>query len=308
LRVKYSGRKGIFASLYERLPKMGKEEKPRMGMLINKIRQDFEEELKVKSTNILNSNKKDDFFDVSLPGRKISKGKYHPITKTMMEIRDVFSRLNFQIMDGPEIETDYYNFEALNTPEYHPARDMHSTFYIDKGILLRTHTSPIQIRTMESKEPPIRTVAFGKCYRSDAIDASHSPMFHQVEGLMVDRNINFSHLKGVLNVFFSSYFEKKVNIRLTPSYFPFTEPSAEFAVSCVKCNGKGCKICKGSGWLELGGCGMVDPNVFKYVKYDSKKWHGFAFGMGIERLTLTKYGIDDIRNFYENDLRFLKQL
>lgn len=306
IRVKYIGKKGILSTYFEKLSILPKEERPKIGLILNTARNELEskiEQKKVLLTKEIDIKKE----DITLPGYNIQKGSFHPITRIIDEIKSIFNGLNFDYVEGPEIETDYYNFEALNTPEYHPARDQQSTFYLSKNILLRTHTSPVQIRTMEKQKPPIRMIAIGKCYRSDALDASHTPMFHQVEGLMIDENITFGNLKGILKVFFSQMFEAEVSIRLTPSYFPFTEPSAEVAFSCVVCKGKGCSVCKGTGWLEVFGAGMVDPNVLKYVNYDSEKWTGFAFGGGIERLAIIKHRINDIRLFYDNDLRFLNQ-
>ena len=233
-------------------------------------------------------------------------GTLHPITQIMEEITSIFFGLGFQVEEGPEIETDYYNFEALNIPKDHPARDMQDTFYIEDETVLRTHTSPVQIHTMENREPPLRIIAPGKVYRCDS-DVSHTPMFHQIEGLMVDKGVSFSHLKGIMNIFLQEVFGKDTKIRFRPSFFPFTCPSAEVDIQCVICNGKGCRVCSQTGWLEILGAGMVDPAVFKSVGYDSEKWAGFAFGLGIERIAMLKFGINDIRLFFENDLRFLKQ-
>jgi phenylalanyl-tRNA synthetase alpha chain len=229
-----------------------------------------------------------------------------PITQVMEEITAIFMGLGFQVEEGPEIETDYYNFEALNIPKDHPARDMQDTFYVEGEMVLRTHTSPVQIHVMENREPPLRIIAPGKVYRCDS-DVSHTPMFHQIEGLMIDKNISFSHLKGIMNIFLQEVFGKDTKVRFRPSFFPFTCPSAEVDIQCVMCGGKGCRVCSQTGWLEILGCGMVDPAVLKFVDYDSEKWTGFAFGLGIERISMLKYGINDIRLFFENDLRFLKQ-
>ncbi|MBI4650322.1 phenylalanine--tRNA ligase subunit alpha [Candidatus Desantisbacteria bacterium] len=247
-----------------------------------------------------------DIIDITLPGKKNPPGKLHPITQVLNETIDIFTRLGFQIKIGPEIELDYYNFEALNFPPDHPARDMQDTFFVDDKIILRTHTSPVQVRTMEIENPPLRVIVPGKVYRCDS-DVSHTPMFHQIEGFMVDKNISFTDLKGVLELFLHEFFGKNTRLRFRPSFFPFTEPSAEIDISCVICGGKGCRVCKHSGWIEILGAGMIDPEVFKYVKYDSEIYTGFAFGIGIERITMLKFGITDIRLFFDNDLRFLQQ-
>ncbi|MEE8179671.1 MAG: phenylalanine--tRNA ligase subunit alpha, partial [bacterium] len=246
-------------------------------------------------------------IDITLPGKKFSLGKKHPITLILDEIKNIFVSLGFRIVDGPEVETEYYNFEALNMDLHHPARDMWNTLYIKEGVLLRTHTSPVQIRVMEKQSPPLAIIAPGRCYRRDAVDASHSPMFHQVEGLLVDEGVSFAHLKGVLTHFCHRMFGAETKVRFRPSFFPFTEPSVEVDIQCVICAGKGCSVCKQSGWLEILGAGMVNPRVFEFVKYDTKKYTGFAFGMGVERIAMLRYGIDDMRLFFENDRRFLKQ-
>ncbi|MBI3599955.1 MAG: phenylalanine--tRNA ligase subunit alpha, partial [Nitrospinae bacterium] len=246
------------------------------------------------------------FFDITLPGRLPDIGSIHPLTKVLNEVVDIFIGMGFTIEEGPEIELDYYNFEALNIPKDHPARDMQDTFYITDDVILRTHTSPVQVRTMERRPPPLKIIAPGKVYRCDA-DITHSPMFHQVEGFMVDKDITFGDLKGMLELFVHQFFGKDIALRFRPSFFPFTEPSAEVDIQCVICKGSGCRVCKGTGWLEILGSGMIDPAVFSYVKYDPEEWTGFAFGMGIERIAMLKYGVDDIRLFFENDLRFLKQ-
>ncbi|MEK6647642.1 MAG: phenylalanine--tRNA ligase subunit alpha [Candidatus Firestonebacteria bacterium] len=325
LKIKLLGRKGEINKLYDELKSTPDKDKPLFGKLINEIRNKITSALDEATTNTNKSEKKE-FFDPTLPGRKIDFGKLHPLTTIMNEVRGIFSKLGFQESTGQEIETEYYNFEALNTPADHPARDMQSTFYINCNpditpvenrtgilpvnncdLLLRTHTSAVQIRAMEKIKPPLSIIAIGKCYRSDPPDATHSPVFHQVEGLMIDENITFKNLKAILELFFKELFGNDIKIRLTPSYFPFTEPSAEVSVACIMCKGKGCAICKKTGWLELFGAGMVDPNVFKAVGIDSEKWTGFAFGGGIERIAMIKYGIDDIRLFYENDINFLNQ-
>lgn len=306
LRIKYFGKKGILTAYFQKLADLPKENKPKIGALINTIKNKLEKDLHSKKNALKNQNLYK-IMDITLPEYPIAVGKYHPITQVINEIKTIFKGLNFYIAEGPEIETEYYNFEALNTPKYHPARDLQSTFYVDKKNLLRTQTSAVQIRFMEKEKPPLRIISIGKCYRSDHLDTSHSPMFHQIEGLVVDNNITFADLKGILKVFLIQMFGKNISIRLNPSYFPFTEPSVEVAFSCVICNGSGCSVCKNSGWLEVFGAGMVHPNVFKHVNIDSEKWTGFAFGGGIERLTMIKYHINDIRLFFENELKFLNQ-
>jgi len=245
-------------------------------------------------------------IDVTLPGRGQTVSGLHPVTITLRRIAKIFAEAGFNIVEGPEIEDDYHNFGALNIPEHHPARAMHDTFYFDAHTVLRTHTSPVQIRVMESEKPPLKIIAPGRVYRCDS-DMTHSPMFHQVEGFLVDTDVSFGDLKGVIFEFLRAFFEKEVNVRFRPSYFPFTEPSAEFDVSCVMCDGKGCRVCKQTGWLEVGGCGMIHPEVFKSVGIDNQVYSGFAFGTGVERLAMMKYGINDLRMFFENDLKFLQQ-
>jgi len=245
-------------------------------------------------------------IDITLPGRCIRPGRMHPVTQVMEEIEEIFSGLGFDVAEGPEVELDYYNFEALNLPKDHPARDMQDTFYVSDEVLLRTHTSPVQIRVMEKERPPLRVIAPGTVYRRDS-DITHTPMFHQVEGFMVDKGVTFSNLKGVLTHFLHSLFGDRTDIRFRPSFFPFTEPSAEIDIRCVMCGGSGCRVCKGSGWLEILGAGMIHPEVFRSVKYDPEEYTGFAFGLGIERIAMLKFGIEDIRMFFENDLRFLRQ-
>ncbi len=310
IRIKYLGRKGLVTKILRIMKQLSQEERKIIGKLANQIKEEINDFLNRKKEDlkqlIFNRDIKED-LDVTLPGRPLLQGKLHPLTRILEEIKIIFERLNFDIVEGPEVETEYYNFEALNTPADHPARDMQATFYVSDGVVLRTQTSPVQIRIMEKKSPPLRIIAPGRCYRSDAIDASHSPVFHQVEGLVVGKEVTFRHLKSIMKMFFKQIFGEDIEIRLTPSFFPFTEPSAEVSVRCVLCKGKGCSVCQKTGWLELFGAGMVDPNVFKAVGYDPEEWTGFAFGGGIERLAMIKYGISDIRLFYENDLRFLKQ-
>jgi len=306
IRIDFLGKKGLLQGLMKGLRNASPEEKPKLGKDINLLKQHVEQELNNKTLGSKSTGKPEDTFDTTLPGRKELTGTLHPITQIMEEITSIFFGLGFQVEEGPEIETDYYNFEALNIPKDHPARDMQDTFYIEDETVLRTHTSPVQIHTMENREPPLRIIAPGKVYRCDS-DVSHTPMFHQIEGLMVDKGVSFSHLKGIMNIFLQEVFGKDTKIRFRPSFFPFTCPSAEVDIQCVICNGKGCRVCSQTGWLEILGAGMVDPAVFKSVGYDSEKWTGFAFGLGIERIAMLKFGINDIRLFFENDLRFLKQ-
>ena len=309
LRVKYLGKKGVITLSLKRVGSLSSEERPEFGRQVNEVKKILEEGIKAKKDELKKKaslDEKKDFFDPTLPGERPARGTLHPITQVMDEVISIFTFMGFEVAEGPEIESDYYNFEALNIPKDHPARDMQDTFYITDDIVLRTHTSPFQIRTMEKESPPVRIIAPGKVYRCDS-DISHTPMFHQVEGLFVDEGVSFAHLKGILKIFVHEVFGRDTALRFRPSFFPFTEPSAEVDVQCVICKGKGCRLCSNSGWLEILGAGMVDPEVFKSVNYDSEKWTGFAFGMGIERIAMLKYGIDDIRLFFENDLRFLKQ-
>ncbi|MBL7158710.1 MAG: phenylalanine--tRNA ligase subunit alpha [Candidatus Omnitrophica bacterium] len=308
LRVKYLGRKGIIAVLMQKLPGVAKELKPKVGKELNLLKKDVEGKIKIAQSTVLkNAPQKADNIDITLPGTWKDGGKIHPLTKTLNEVNDIFISLGFKIAEGPEIEREFYNFEALNIPLEHPSRDAFDTFYIKEDVLLRSHTSTVQIRIMEKTNPPIQAIMPGRVYRPDAVDASHSFMFHQVEGLMVDKGIKFSDLKGVLNIFAKQMFGEKTKTRFRPSFFPFTEPSAEVDVSCIICKGKGCRVCSHTGWLEILGAGMVNPKVFEAVGYPAGKYTGLAFGMGVERIAMLKYGIDDIRLFFENDLRFLKQ-
>ena len=309
LRIKYFGKKGVITLSLKKVGSLSSEERPEFGRQVNEVKKIVEEGIKAKKEELKEKaflDGKKDFFDPSLPGKRPARGTLHPITQVMDEVISIFTFMGFEIAEGPEIESDYYNFEALNIPKDHPARDMQDTFYITDDIVLRTHTSPVQIRTMEKEAPPVRIIAPGKVYRCDS-DISHTPMFHQVEGLLVDEGVSFTHLKGILEIFVHEMFGRDAALRFRPSFFPFTEPSAEVDVQCVICKGKGCRLCSNTGWLEILGAGMVDPEVFKAVNYDSEKWTGFAFGMGVERIAMLKYGIDDIRLFFENDLRFLKQ-
>lgn len=310
LRVHLLGKKGSLTALLKELGKLSNDERPAMGQELNSLKEFILRSLAEKAKGIedglLSRHTAKGSFDFTLPGRTPPIGGKHPITKVMEKIVSIFAGLGFSIAEGPEVETDYYNFEALNIPRNHPSRDMQDTFYVSDDVVLRTHTSPVQIRVMEKQPPPVRIIAPGKVYRCDA-DVTHSPMFHQIEGLMVDEGINFNHLKAILEIFVHEFFGPNVGVRFRPSYFPFTEPSAEVDIQCVICGGSGCRVCSQTGWLEVLGAGMVDPAVFSFVHYDSEKWTGFAFGIGIERMAMLKYGIDDIRLFYENDLRFLNQ-
>ncbi|MCS7181345.1 MAG: phenylalanine--tRNA ligase subunit alpha [bacterium] len=305
-RIKFLGRKSFLNQLFTYIPNLSKEEKIICGSKFNELKKNL---IKLYEDHKNKVRKREIKYNLTFPGRRFFTGNLHPITKVIDEIVDIFHRLGFGVAEGPEIETDFYNFTALNTPEEHPARDIWDTFYIDKknNILLRTHTSPVQVRIMEKYLPPLRIIAPGKCFRRDSFDSSHSPMFHQIEGLMVDKNIKFTHLKGILTYFIHEFFKKEVKLIFSPSYFPFTEPSAELSISCVICSGKGCSTCGNTGFLEILGCGIVHPNVFKNVGYESSEFTGFAFGMGVERLAMLKYGIDDIRHFFYNDIRFLNQ-
>ena len=310
IKAKFVGRKGVITEILKGMREVPESERPQMGQLVNDVKQfieglfdeRFEEIREAKKKHILLNER----VDITLPGRGFSLGAKHPITQVMEDMVAILERMGFEVAEGPEVELDYYNFEALNMPKDHPARDMQDTFYITDEIVLRTHTSPVQIRVMEKQKPPIKIIAPGKVYRCDS-DVSHSPMFHQVEGLLVDERVTFGDLKGVLSEFVKLMFGPQIGVRLRPSFFPFTEPSAEVDIKCVICEGKGCRVCKNSGWLEIGGCGMVDPEVFKSVNYDPERYTGFAFGMGVERIAMLKFGINDIRLFFENDIRFLKQ-
>lgn len=310
IRVRFLGRKGTLTGILRSLKDLPPEERPEIGRVANELKAKLEEAIGERKAVLFQEWERallvKERLDITLPGRPPSFGSLHPLTIVLEEILEIFQGLGFSMAEGPEVELDYYNFEALNIPKDHPARDMQDTFYITDEVLLRTHTSPVQIRVMERESPPIRIVAPGKVYRRDA-DISHSPMFHQVEGLLVDEGVSFADLKGTLQAFALQCFGKEARLRFRPSFFPFTEPSAEVDVACIICGGSGCRVCKGTGWLEILGAGMVDPEVFKKVGYDPERWTGFAFGMGVERIAMLKFGIDDIRLFFENDLRFLKQ-
>ncbi len=307
-RVKYLGRKSEFTGLMRMLGQVAKEDRPRLGQLANEIKADLEEKFNFKKASLENESAgtKQAGEDLSLPGRTVPFGKLHPVTQIMEEICSIFEGMGFGVAEGPDVETDFYNFEALNIPKHHPARDMHDTFYVNESLLLRTHTSPMQARIMENQAPPLRMIAPGKVYRCDS-DITHTPMFHQVEGFLVDKKVSFADLKGILGVFITKMFDDDTAMRARPSFFPFTEPSAEIDIACVMCKGKGCRVCKHTGWLEILGAGMIDPEVFKMVGYDPDEYSGFAFGLGVERIAMLKYGINDIRLYYENDMRFLSQ-
>ncbi len=310
LRIKYLGKKGLVTMKLKTLSTIPPDLRPAYGKTVNEVKEFIDAEiLKTESLLKKEEHKKralSEAIDITLPGKTTPFGREHPINKMLAEIAAVFVSMGFEIEEGPEVELDYYNFEALNMPRNHPARDMQDTFYISEDVVIRTHTSPVQIRVMEKRTPPLKVVAPGKVYRCDA-DVSHTPMFHQVEGFMVDTDIAFSDLKGVLELFLQSIFGADTPVRFRPSFFPFTEPSAEVDIGCIFCAGKGCRVCKNTGWIEILGAGMIHPRVFEFVGYDPEKYTGFAFGMGVERITMLKYSIDDIRLFYENDLRFLRQ-
>ena len=307
LRLKYLSRKGLISSLFSQLKHVVDKERAIVGQKINQLKNDVEASYKELEVRLKSNQKSEEKVDLFLPGRRPFIGRLHPLTIVLDEIKQIFFNLGFRVEDGPEIETDYYNFEALNMPKDHPARDMQDTLYITEEVLLRTHTSPVQIRVMQSQNPPISIIAPGRVYRRDTPDASHSPFFHQVEGLVVDEGISFGDLKGVITAFAHKMFGSDIKVRFRPSFFPFTEPSAEYDFNCVFCRGKGCRVCKNTGWMEISGAGMVDPNLFESVGYDSEKYTGYAFGMGVDRIAMLKYGINDIRLFFENDLRFLNQ-
>lgn len=307
IAVRYLGRKGFVTQFLRNISSLPAEERPTAGKRANEVKKVLDQAINQALAAFSNqSGQPLDQIDVSLPGRMAPHGTLHPVTQVNQQICDIFSRLGFAIAEGPEVESDYHNFEALNIPKNHPARDMQDTFYVSDNVVLRTHTSPIQIRTMLKHKPPVRIIAPGKVYRCDS-DLTHTPMFHQIEGLMVGENISFGDLKGILTTFVHQIFDDKTSLKFRPSFFPFTEPSAEVDILCVMCRGKGCRVCSHTGWLEVLGAGMVHPAVFENVGYDTSRYTGFAFGMGIERITMLKYGVDDIRIFFENDQRFLNQ-
>ena len=310
VRVHYLGKKGLFTLQMKELGRLDPEQRRLVGQVINQARDSFQGQLEHKKTLLENAavaaRLASERIDVSLPGRGQTIAGLHPVTTTLRRINKIFASVGFQTVEGPEIEDDYHNFGALNIPDHHPARAMHDTFYFDAHTLLRTHTSPVQIRAMEAQKPPLKVIAPGRVYRCDS-DLTHTPMFHQVEGFLVDTDVSFADLKGVLYEFLRAFFEKDSQVRFRPSYFPFTEPSAEVDIECVMCNGAGCRVCGQTGWLEVMGCGMIHPEVFKSVNIDSEHYSGFAFGMGVERLAMLRYGINDLRLFFENDLKFLEQ-
>ena len=311
VRVAYLGKKGELTAQLKNLGKLPAEQRPAAGQAINQAKNQVQQWLEARR-NVLGdaaiaSRLQSEQVDISLPGRRVDAGGLHPVTLTMNRIDKMFSKLGFDIAEGPEVEDDFHNFEALNIPAHHPARAMHDTFYFDDGRLLRTHTSPVQIRVMENQEPPLRVIAPGRVYRCDS-DLTHTPMFHQVEGLLVDVDVSFSVLKGTLEEFLKMFFEQDdLKTRFRPSYFPFTEPSMEVDISCVMCAGAGCRVCSHTGWLEVLGCGMVHPELFRHTGVDGEKYTGYAFGMGVERLAMLRYGVNDLRLFFDNDLRFLQQ-
>lgn len=310
VRVKYLGKKGSITQILKSLGTLPESERREIGQRANQLKQNTETRIEEALSRIREKDRREalerEKIDVTLPGRRIAVGKRHPLTQILDAIIDIFSRLGFEVVEGPEVELDYYNFEALNIPKGHPAREMQATFFISDDVVLRTHTSPVQARTMEKKRPPVRVISPGAVYQCDS-DPSHSPMFHQVEGLLVDKGVTFADLKGVLTAFVHQMFGKGTKLRFRPSFFPFTEPSAEIDIECFICGGKGCGICSSTGWLEILGSGMVDPAVYKFVNYDPEEVTGFAFGLGIERIAMLKFGINDIRLFFTNDLRFLRQ-
>ena len=311
IKIKYLGKKGELTAVLRGMGALSAEERPVIGQLANEVRADIEGAIGKKAqeqqAKALEEKLKLEKLDVTMPGSPAPVGHIHPLTRVQRELEDIFIGMGFSIVEGPEVELDYYNFQALNIPENHPARDTQDTFYIAQNVLLRSQTSPVQVRTMEHQKPPIRIISPGRVYRSDALDATHSPLFHQLEGLVVDKGITMGDLKGTLEIFAKKLFGDSTRIRFRPHHFPFTEPSAEVDVSCFVCGGKGCRLCKGEGWIEILGAGMVHPFVLSNCGIDPEKYSGFAFGLGIERITMTKYGIDDIRLFYENDERFLEQ-
>ena len=311
VRVNYLGKKGSITAQMKSLGKLSAEERPKAGQVINQAKQQVQTAIEARKSELENAKLQaqlvSESIDVTMPGRTHGTGGLHPVSRVLYRIEDLFAQLGFEIAEGPEIEDDFHNFEALNIPESHPARAMHDTFYINDKLLLRTHTSPVQVRVMKERQPPLKVIAPGRVYRCDS-DVTHTPMFHQVEGLMVDEQVTFTDLKAVLIDFLQQFFERDdLAVRFRPSYFPFTEPSAEADIQCVMCSGEGCRVCSHTGWLEVLGCGMVHPNVFKHVDIDTEKYTGFAFGMGVERLAMLRYGVNDLRLFFENDLRFLKQ-
>ena len=311
VRVRYLGKKGLLTQQLKQLGALPAEERPAAGQEINRIKQQVQAAIESRGETLqkaaLDAQLASETIDVTLPGRGQSQGGLHPVTLTLRRIEELFRPLGFSVEEGPEIEDDHHNFGARNIPDHHPARAMHDTFYFDAHTLLRTHTSPVQVRVMEERQPPLRIIAPGRVYRCDS-DLTHTPMFHQVEGLLVDEHVSFANLKGLIDEFLRAFFEREdLAVRFRPSYFPFTEPSAEVDIQCVMCSGDGCRVCSQSGWLEVLGCGMVHPKVFEQVGIDNERYTGFAFGMGVERLAMLRYGVNDLRLFFENDLAFLEQ-
>lgn len=311
LRVKYLGKKGELTAILKQMGALSAEERPKVGQLANEIRAEIEQLIEQKSVELKSAIQAkqllEEKLDVTMPGKPAPLGKPHPLNKVLDEIKDIFLGMGFSFAEGPEVELDYYNFEALNIPKNHPARDTQDTFYISENVVLRTQTSPVQVRTMEKQKPPIRIIAPGRVYRSDAVDATHSPLFHQIEGLVVDKGVTMADLKGTLELFVKRLYGENSVVRFRPHHFPFTEPSAELDVQCFSCHGEGCRLCKGEGWIEILGCGMVHPKVLSVCGIDPEEYSGFAFGMGLERIVMRRYNIDDLRLFYENDVRFLNQ-
>ncbi len=306
-RVKYLVRKGFIAGLFDQMKSVAPDQRPLLGKLLNELRNAVQQMHDDKALSFQKGPTEGKTVDLTLPGRQRFLGSQHPLTKTLEEIKDIFVSMGFGIADGPEIEDDYHNFEALNFPPDHPARDTQDTFFLDKTTVLRTHTSPVQIRVMENHKPPVRVICPGKVYRNEAVSSRSLCMFHQLEGLYVDKGVTFGDLKGTLVAFIQRFYGTNLKYKFRPTFFPFTEPSADIYITCFICSGKGCKMCKQGGWLEILGCGMVDPEVFKFVGYDPEVYSGFAFGMGIERIAALRYGVEDIRMFYQNDVRFLSQ-
>ncbi|MDX1252821.1 MAG: phenylalanine--tRNA ligase subunit alpha [Gammaproteobacteria bacterium] len=310
VRVHYLGKKGLLTEYLKSLGHLSPEERPKAGQAVNTAKQSVTASIEARHAVLENAavaaRLAQETLDVTLPGRGQAGGGLHPITRTLERIERLFAQAGFEVAEGPEAESDYYNFEALNIPAHHPARAMHDTFYFDSRTLLRTHTSTVQIHVMKNRQPPLRVIAPGRVYRCDS-DLTHTPMFHQVEGFVVNENVSFADLKGMLNDFLRNFFEQDLKTRFRPSFFPFTEPSAEVDIQCVMCSGHGCRVCKQTGWLEVLGCGMIHPQVFANVGIDNERYTGFAFGMGVERLAMLRYGVNDLRLFFENDLRFLKQ-
>ena len=311
LRIQFLGKKGELTAVMKGMGKLSAEERPVIGQLANEVRSRIEQALEEKKNaleaELQNAKMKRERLDVTMPGRRSAEGGKHPLLTVLDDLKDIFIGMGFTIAEGPEVELDYYNFEALNIPKDHPARDTQDTFYINENLVLRSQTSPVQVRTMENQKPPIRIIAPGRVYRSDAVDATHSPVFHQVEGLVVDKGITMADLKGTLEIFVKKLYGEETRLRFRPHHFPFTEPSAEVDISCFNCGGEGCRVCKGEGWIEILGCGMVHPRVLQNCGIDPEEYSGFAFGIGLERVAMFRYDVDDMRMFFENDVRFLKQ-